>query len=352
MTSRDVARIFDVLLRIDAGGQPPRLSGPPGAFFRRYAAERDTIVQLAFESGVHLRRDGKLSGASIGALTMGPVAPEVAHSTRRTHWGDVERFLVLCPELLSLTVLRVWMSAASGREALRTLLTAGEGDTVRAVGDFRWSPPGAVTSGAADSELGPPDPLAHWSTAPFIKATADDLLAPVHPLDVRDIYIFRRPQLAQFRCVLLGRLVGGRGLVVGGLHSRPLDLELPGVSGVSQREKPEPTEPALALVFREAWSERWTVLLASPANPAQALGHIISWAEYMRALDPGFGRGEDIEAAARRSLEQVGIEPPGEATHVVRIPGLENGPLTRLAFAVNRRVRVGGAVSREGPGRQ
>lgn len=350
MSSRDASRIFDVLLRIDAGEPVPRLAGTPGAFLRSYAAERDTVVRLALESGVNIRKDGKLSGASVGALTIGPVAPQLTHRTIRTHWGEVDRFLVLCPELLTIAALRVWLSAASGREAIRTLLTATDGETVRAAGDFRWSPPGAVTTGTADFDWAAGDVLAHWTTAPYIKATADDLLAPMHPLDLRDVYVAHRPLLAQFRCVLLRPLPGGGVLVVGGLRSQPLELHL---ARLAAREGADPDlmtdtgEALLALVCREAWSQEWKALLVARADPAQALGHILSWAQYMRMLDPGFGRGYELEAAGRQSLEEAGIRPPTGAIDAVHVSARDDVPLARLALALNRRVRVGGAVSRE-----
>jgi hypothetical protein len=351
MNSRDVGRVFDVLLRIDAGEPVPRLAGTPGAFFRRYAAERDAVVRLALKSGVLIRKDGKLSGASVGTLTIGPVAPELTHWASRTHWGEVDRFLVLCPELLTIAVLRIWLSAASGREAVRTLLTASDDDTVRAAGDFRWSPPGAVTTGTADFELGAGDVLAQWTTAPYIKATADDLLAPMHPLDLRDVYVAHRPLLAQFRCVLLRPLTGGRVLVVGGLRSQPLELQLAGLAGLSIADRNLMTDtrgPVLALVCREAWSQQWKALLVAPADSKQALRHILSWAEYMRALDPGFGRQHELEAAGRQSLGEAGIRPPTEGIDIVRVSSRQDVPLARLALELNRRIRVGGAVSREG----
>lgn len=215
VNSRDVARIFNILLRIDAGERVPRLEGPHGAFFRRYAAERETAVRLALDAGVSIRRDGKLSGAPIGELTISAACPQVEPTVSRTHWGEVERHLVLCPQILSIVVLRIWIASASGREAVRTLLTSEATDSVRATGNFRWSPPAAITTGRADFELAPANPLANWKTAPFIKATADDLMTPVHPLDLRDIYLEGRPRLAQFRCVLIRVLDPRRALVVG-----------------------------------------------------------------------------------------------------------------------------------------
>lgn len=342
-------RIFDVLQKIDAGGRVPRLEGPQGAFFRRYAAERGTAVRLALEAGVDIRRDGKLSGAPIGAITIKRVSAAVGPSVSRTYWGEVERHLVLCPQLLTIVVLRIWMTSASGREAVRSLLTAEEGECVWGAGDFRWSPPGAITTGRADFKPAPGDPLADWTSAPYIKATADDLMVPAHPLDLRDVYLEGRPRLVQFRCVLLRPLGGDRALVVGGFRGRPVELRLESAREQAVAGDCEAQDhAALALLLRDAWSESWETLAIAPVDSKRALEHIVSWCTFMRLLDPGFGSGQDPEEAGRRALRAAGVPPPEEPPEIpaLCVPDI---PIVRLALALNRRIRIRGALARHDP---
>lgn len=339
-----------VLEKIDAGSKPPRLAGAHGAFFRRYAAERATAVRLALQCAVHIRRDGKLSGASLGEVTICPLQPEQAGSIVATPWGKVGRYLGLCPELQTVVLLRVWLSASSGREGLRALLGTEAGKSVRLVGGFLWSPPGTITSGRADFEVDAAQTDALWQNGPFLKATGDDLLAPVHPLDVRDVYVRGRPLLAQFRCVLALPVGTHRLRVPRLLSGAPLEMDV----NISRADSStlgflhSGAAPILALVLREPWDEKWSVWAAEPVGPLPALEHLLSWSAHLQSLEPSFG-GPDFDPveAAVRELKALGLgapdRPEAHAPHL-RIPA--DTPEARLAMAVARAIRVGGAAAR------
>ncbi len=348
MNTREFAQVARALERIDAGGGPPRLSGAPGAFFRRYAAERAAAARLAIESGVRIRRDGRLSGAALESVTLSPLQPTVTGSVTHTHWGEVGRFLALCPELRTVVLLRTWLSAASGRHGLRTLLALSEGQAAHVIGGFLWSPPGIITTGRADFEVASAGAGTQWSSVPWLKATADDLMASAHPLDFRDVLLAGRPMLIQLRTVLLRPLPEGRAMVPGGFRSRTLTMRLErshAMPTLDRNRLERSAQPLLALLYRQPWEEDWTAWLAQPADPAAATEHLAAWGRYLRTLQPDWAPGVNLAEAVRRSLVAAGLEPVESAvpdTNIEAPPAAT--PEARLAFALARAIRVGGSV--------
>ena len=341
LNRRDLSRIMTVLERIDAGSVPPNLSGAQGAFFRRYAAQRNQAVDMALKRGIRIRRDGKLGGASLGSITISPIDANETRSEVKTAWGDMEQVLVLCPELSAIVVFRTWMSSASGRDALRILRTLEDGEAMRVVGDFLWSPPGTITAGTADFDY-KTDSQVSWKTAPYIKATGDDLFSPAHTLELRRVDLGSRSVLAQFRCIVLMSTEGHRALLPS-LLTEPTEIRMSSPLAQGQSWVPSRGDLAFALAFREPWDDIWHIWRYEPATLEDTERHLQDWLTFHRSLNPSFAAEVvDINQAVAHALRCLGMDatPHLSEPHVQH--QLPDSPEATLATDLCRLIHIGG----------
>lgn len=348
LNRRDLSRIMTVLERIDAGSSPPNLSGAHGAFFRRYAAQRNQAVDMALELGIRIRRDGKLGGAPLGSITISPIDPNETRSEVKTPWGDMEQVLVLCPELSAMVVFRTWMSSASGRDALRILRTLEDGEVMRVDGDFLWSPPGTITAGTADFDYKKNSDVS-WKTAPYIKATGDDLFSPAHTLELRRVDLAGRAVLAQFRCIVLISDESHQALAPC-LLTGPKLISISAPMAPGQSWMPSEGELAFALAFREPWDDTWRIWRYEPATPEQAELHLNDWLKFYRSLNQSFAAElDDSTQAVRHALQSVGIDAEPNLVEPHTQPQLPDSPEAALATDLCRLIRIGRNAA---PGRE
>jgi hypothetical protein len=120
-----------------------------------------------------------------------------------------------------------------------------------------------------------------------LKAVADDLTRPPHALEYVLDYRMGPPGLKYFRCVCAVKR-GREWLVLGALtQPRPLD-----VAAVDPETRLDTCELSALLIYREPWSNAWTIVASSPIDAGDALAHAITWADFQRELD-----GNELDAA-------------------------------------------------------
>lgn len=343
LNSRQLAQVTRILEGIDAGDPVPDISGPPGAFLRRYATQRNDALNLALDLGVDIRRDGKLDGASLGNITVVPLEPGHTRSEGKTVWGEMEQVAVICPELLTVVSFRTWMTSASGREAMRILRTLEPNEAMFITGNFLWSPPGMVVAGTADFDYTPSASLS-WETAPYLKATGDDLLTPPHTLDIRRINL-ARPMLAQVRCIV-GVRTEGHSLAVPSIMGAPLRMRLPPTTAPDQAWIPKESDLLRALLFRWPWDSEWSVWRYQPCTPQDAWQQLVDWLSFMRWLRPSFAAElTDDLGAIEAGLARVGVQSSGSGSiPESNSPTTMEASETRLAKHLAETVRFGGRI--------
>lgn len=337
MTPEQFLSMVRLMERIDRGEAVPRLPGPYGHFLRRYAHERNDVVTLALEHGIEIRRDGTISGRPFAKVSVSPLFPNESSQVADSHWGQVARYLVLCPELMTAVVLRVWLSGQSGRGAFRELENSTAA-TLSMYGDFRWLPPGFVTTGTADFETSGSS-HERWEDAQYLKITADDLNDVPHALDHLDIYLSGRPVLAHIRTALIVRRPDGRLFVPGGLRRKELPLALANAKRVDELMGRSHGELFLGLIYREPGEQSWHVWRVTPTDAKEGLRHNLHWIRFARFLC-GEGVAKDAQEAAIDALEHSGISVDrGDLPIVQSVPESDN-LLANFARAVMREMRV------------
>jgi hypothetical protein len=286
---------------IDRGGKAPRLPGPYGLFLRGYERERGDLVSLAFEHDIALRMDGAISGNGVGDIHLIPIDPKEATGELKTSWGQVALCLALCPELMEVISLRLWLSSASGRDVYRNLLSNPD-SSLCLTGGFRWLPPGDVTPGTAEVEGA--QTSQGWQDAPYLKATADDLNDIPHTLDFRFAMLNGLGRLIHLRSFVVVREGSGSGFIVPGcLRSRPVQVEFvnPGVMQACR-----PGIPAMVLAYLQPGEDIWTAWKVSETDAATALSHGIAWAAHRRSL-VGLNVTDEVIGACRLALGAVDL---------------------------------------------
>ncbi len=335
MDSRQFKVLLELMDRIDRGEQPPSIPGPYGGFLRGYARERNDVVTLALERGIEIRRDGTISGRPFGRISVSPLFPSDSSQIADSHWGRVGRYLVLCPELMTAVVLRVWLSGQSGRDAFREL--EGSSAALLMYGDFRWLPPGFVTTGTADFEKSDAS-IERWEDAPYLKITGDDLSDIPHALDHLDVYLNGRSVLAHIRTALIVRRSDGRLFVPGALRriAPPLTVinprkaeELMGSQG----------ELFLGLIYREPGEQSWHVWRVTPVDAREGLRHNLEWVRFARFLC-GESVTHDVLDAAANGLEHAGVSVDRRDLPNVDPAREPESPLANFARAILREMRV------------
>jgi len=334
LTPRQLAALLKQMEEQDKGRAAPHLPGPYGTFLVRYGRERNDVVKLALTHRIAIRRDGAISGRDLQHITVIPLFPDEAAGEVETHWGRLAIFLALCPELMSLLSVRLWLESASARDAYRGLL-AGYSSGIRIHGDFRWLPPTAITAGTAEFETVTVPVGDSWTGAPYLKTTADDIFDIPHALDYSSIILGGRGLLAQFRsfivrCSNMGRVVPG-GIRPKAVALRAKDLPNSGNASVAT---------VLCLAYREPGESEWTIWKTVPVDPSLALEHNLRWVAYMRGLAGEQPLTTEIATACRDAIG-TDLPLPDVANPRWQLPVLPEPRLNAFAKDVSARLRLG-----------
>jgi hypothetical protein len=310
---------------------PPLVAGPVGNYLRAVARTRLRAFSLARSLGLRTRADGVLSGQGLGPLRLLPLFPDESTSVRETHWGTRTDVLVICPELYSVVVLRLWHSARSAREAYRAA-TQGRSATpvVEATGEIRWLPPSVLTPGNAYFYERAANQSETWSAVDFLRATADDMIVEPHPMSFVRAAIDGVGGFFEFRTfVLVGR--AGKYLVPGGERTDALEIRRPSAAV---------SDLSLALGYREATLGKWEIWKTIPITVGTAIGHATRWSCFRHWLMQREFNPRDAQVRAEAALHELGILP--EASSELNLPFDEPvNPLQQLARELITAARVG-----------
>ena len=321
LSHRQLGDILGILEKIDRGLVPPRVADRVGRFFRQYQSGRRELDMLLAQRVPQRRSDGALSGRALGPIEVHTLTqPEV--DVLSLPLGEVAGTVVISEQLGGLLNLRLWLKAHAANAAFNKL---GESASLCFEGDYRWTPLAKLTPGEADV-LSAGESVT-WQGARCLKAVADDLLRPPQAVEYILDYRMGPPGLKFFRTVCaIRRNDQWEALPCFG-NARNFEISA------------KATEATLAdqglfllLVYREPWSNSWTIVRGTPVEAAEVIAHAMSWAHYRAELS-----GESFEmttvAAAREALRACGVKTVG-----VGRPNL-NEHLLPVAKEVLRSVR-------------
>ncbi len=303
LSGDELRALTRVLEGIDDGKAPPRVAGPVGLFFRQYARYRREVVHVLARAGIATSADGHVRGADLGPIEMTPLS-STSIAIPNDLWGPVTHVPVLSEELAHVVDLTLWLSAGAGNEVDR-LLTVDRVPAVRLAGAYRWHAPHRVTPGEASPA--PAETDVRWQVARCLKATADDLASPPHPLEYTLDFRLGPPGLKAFR-TFVGRYERERVEVLPGRGARTLSisLELPRESVQGLRRG----GLVMVLGFREPWGGGWTAAAAEAVDETTALAHSFTWADFRLEVEgsPPLADGDTLELMA--ALRDAGITVP------------------------------------------
>jgi hypothetical protein len=297
LNAADLTTILAILDKIDRGLINPHVPGHVGRYLRQYRNGRAQLDQLLVGRGVERRADAAISGRALDTIEVYPVL-DLRVGLLAFPLGEVARTIAISEELGGLTNLVMWLKGGVAN-ATYNFLRASPG--VRLSGDYRWTPPSQLTPGEAQIEAraGP----IRWQDARCLKVVADDLIRPPHALEYVLDHRIGPPGLKYFRCVCARRR-GKEWEALPALAS-PRQLEVAGVltkalSGVKSDEL------VALLIYREPWSQAWTIAGAQRIDADGAVDHAITWADFQRELD-GCDTDGTIVAGIRGSLRASGL---------------------------------------------
>jgi hypothetical protein len=210
--------------------------------------------------------------------------------------GEVGSSLVISEQLGGILNIRMWMNAGTAQAAFNVLRDTS---AVRLVGDYRWTPLAQVTPGEARIEMTGDSLL--WPDAKCLKAVADDLLRPPHAVEYVLDYRLGPPGLKFFRTICAARASGIWNALPCFGQSRILN-----VTAIATEDGIPPSDLHLLLVYREPWSNGWTVARANAIQAEEALAHAITWAHFRSELS-GAAFDPASVGAARESLRTWGV---------------------------------------------
>jgi hypothetical protein len=79
------------------------------------------------------------------------------------------------------------------------------------------------------------------------------------------------------------------------------------VSAIATEDGIPPGDLLLLLMYREPWSNNWTIVRASAIQPSEVLAHALTWAHFRSELS-GEAFDPATVAAARESLRPWGVK--------------------------------------------
>jgi hypothetical protein len=290
-----LAQFLGILDKIDRGLSHPRVGDRIGRFIRQYeSGRRDICAYLELQS-VPCRSDGVVSGKFLHVIQasalLDPEVDELAFPL-----GEVASTLAICEELGGLLHVRMWLKATNALTAFNILR---ETSGLRLVGDYRWSPLAGLTPGEAQIE--PSDVNVSWRNARCLKAVADDLLRPPHALEYVVDYRLGPPGLKFFRTIC-AIATSGRWQALP-CFGQPRDFN---VATIATEESIPRGQLVMLLIYREPWSNDWTVVRGNAVQPNEVLEHALAWADFRSELTDDPLDGQAI-ATARESLRPWGV---------------------------------------------
>jgi hypothetical protein len=299
LTRANLAALQLVLEGIDRGLDEPRMPNRMGRFFRQYRTGREQLNQIFADRQLERRAEGAVSGRHLGSVEIHPLTVPLV-SVREFPLGEVANSLAVSEELGGILHVTTWLKGPIAN-ATYNLLKARTG--VRSEGDFRWTAPSRWTpgeGGVASAAYSLP-----WQDTRCLKAVSDDIDRPPHALEY--IFDFRigAPGLKFFRSVCIVKRASIVHVLPGLGELRRLSLV---GSASSQVARLREGHFAICLIYREPWSDGWTIVRAIMANPNDVLNHAISWADFRRELDGGKVDGPTV-LGIREALHLCGVHP-------------------------------------------
>lgn len=334
LSSAELGQLLRIIDAVYEGGQPPRRLGGDlsqfGQFLRKLAKGRLEVQHLLAREGLATTKKGWVAGAEVGPIALAPLAP-LKGAVPHELWGPVEHLPALAEALGAVVDLTLWTSAVAANRA-HVLLSASL-NPISLSGSYRWFAPSRVTPGEAvvatvEVDVG-------WRTCRFLKTSADDLARAPHPLEYVLDYRLGAPGLKAFRALSIRKEAGGFSVLPGfDAPSRPIKLaSIP-------RRLSDLSDGALALVlaYVEPWSPEWVVVDAHPADEAESLTHLLTWADFRAEVSGRPPLGPTDLRVLRSALISDGLDPPAAHELLPRVP---ERSLTGAARALVHWLRYG-----------
>lgn len=299
LSSDDLDKILGILDKIDQGLSPPRFPDRIGRFLRQYGTGRAHLDQILTKNNIERRADGAISGQALQRIEIHPITQPTVR-VRGFPLGEVADSLAFSEELGGLTNITMWLKGPIAN-ASYNLLRMNTG--LRLSGDYRWTPPARFTPGEAHVEAS--EIQTKWQHAKCLKAVADDIARPPHALEYVLDYHMGPPGIKYFRCVCAVRR-GPTWRILPGL-TEPMDLEVAQTLPESRRNLAD-VELATLLIYREPWSEAWTIVDGDIIDAHGALSHAVTWADSQKEVDGG-AMDAEIVSGIRQSLHLAGLRP-------------------------------------------
>jgi hypothetical protein len=214
----------------------------------------------------------------------------------------VESAPTLSEQIGSVAELTLWTTARAANN-VRVLFSHDCDATVRLSGRYRWFAPTRLTPGEASAEVVDGD--ADWKNARCLKAVAEDVGRPPHPLEYVLDYRLGRPGLKVFR-VLAGRKSDGAFEVLPASSQGPRRVQM-SAQASDVNETLATGSLCLVFAFREPWDETWHAIGARQTSEQGCFDHVVTWADFRAEVlgDPRLSY-QDLEAI-RTALAAVGI---------------------------------------------
>lgn len=299
LTPNDLGKVLAILDKIDRGLIEPQFPDRIGRFLRQYRTGRKQLDRVLADRFVERRADAAISGHALHTIEVHPVVePQV--SVLGFPLGEVADSLAISEELGGLTNLIMWLKGPVANAAFNLLR---ENPGIRLSGDYRWSPPARVTPGEGHLEAS--ERVIKWRDARCLKAVADDLTRPPHALEYVLDFRMGPPGIKYFRCVCVMNHEEEWWVLPGLTETRRLEVAeaLPEV-----RRNLDGERLAALLIYREPWSNAWTIVDAAVIDANDAFAHAIGWADFQRELN-GSEIDGTIIARIRQSLRVNGLRP-------------------------------------------
>ena len=262
---RDVVAILDGI----ADGKPvPRVPGRLGQFLRHY---QQGLRSLASEASTpRNRKSAFVSGDTIGPAGLHPLLDPLV-SILHFPLGEVANCLAISEELGGLQSVRLWLKGSSAFAAY-TVFRENRGATVG--GPYRWTPLNTLTLGEATVEGVDRIP---WWQARCLKAVAEDLSRPAHPLEYVTDYRLGGPGLKYFRVFAAFFRSGVWCCLPATGPTRSFEVN----AFVHDRDE---NGLSMLLAYREPWSAAWTVVDMRAVEPKDVAAHALVWLDYQHEL--------------------------------------------------------------------
>lgn len=321
LDANDLSKVLGILEKIDQGRISPQMPDRIGRFLRQYARGRAALSDVIARHQEDRRADAAISGRTLGTIEIQPLLkPEVRLLTFPLQ--EVAETVAMSEELGGVINVIMWLKGPVA-SALYNLLLRNPG--TRLTGDYRWTPPARLTPGEA--QLEPSSVMTGWQHARCLKAVADDLIRPPHALEYVVDYRLGPPGLKYFRCVCALKRANGWQVLPALAQSRVLEI-----SAVVTEVHLNALELAALLIYREPWSNGWTIVASVPIDPSEAVAHAITWADFRREID-----GSAVDAPIVSAIHEA-FRASGLGSAEFGAPNLRRS-LLPLACDILRRLR-------------